>query len=77
MKASCLTSVPMLLGIVLCSSCASRPLAPPTCDLATAVPINRSASISGSTSTVTPATVGRTDSNAGETPESEHEVSTP
>lgn len=42
MKLRYLKGALVLLPIVLCGACASRSLAPPRCDLATAVPINAS-----------------------------------
>lgn len=40
MKRRYLKGVLVLLAIFVCSACASRSLAPPRCDLATAIPIN-------------------------------------
>lgn len=40
MKQGGLRSALVLFAMVLCNACVSRSLAPPSCDLATAVPIN-------------------------------------
>lgn len=76
MNQRCLGSVAVLLMMFSSNACVSRPLAPPRCDLATAVPINGSKVSTDLSTSVAPPELDPSESTATQEQRSKDEVRT-